>query len=121
MSSPWTPAPAPRTTARPPDRRLTATARARTIRSSTGWCGPQVILVTFTSPDRVRDVIHTFNADGFDALHPEYKGGRHVRNPVSGEAKLTTNRTDERGSRGSRYGIGRCGSKYRRTDSDRSG
>nr|WP_245236029.1 helix-turn-helix domain-containing protein [Streptomyces durhamensis] len=33
--------------------------------------------VTFTSADRVRDVIHNFNADGFEALYPKYKGGRH--------------------------------------------
>jgi hypothetical protein len=26
--------------------------------------------VTFTSPDRVRDLIHNFNADGFDSLQP---------------------------------------------------
>ncbi|GAA2361623.1 hypothetical protein SVIO_108970 [Streptomyces violaceusniger] len=32
--------------------------------------------VTFTSADRVRDVIHNFNADGFDSLYPKYKGGR---------------------------------------------
>jgi transposase len=32
--------------------------------------------VTFTSPDRVRDVIHNFNADGFTSLYPKYKGGR---------------------------------------------
>jgi hypothetical protein len=32
--------------------------------------------VTFTSPDRVRDVLHNFNADGFDALYPRYAGGR---------------------------------------------
>jgi len=32
--------------------------------------------VTFTSPDRVRDVIHNFNADGFDSLRPKYGGGR---------------------------------------------
>ncbi len=32
--------------------------------------------VTFTSPDRVRDVIHNFNADGFDSLYPRYAGGR---------------------------------------------
>ncbi|MEV8517640.1 IS630 family transposase [Dactylosporangium sp. NPDC051484] len=32
--------------------------------------------VTFTSPDRVRDVIHNFNADGFDSLYPRYRGGR---------------------------------------------
>ena len=32
--------------------------------------------VTFTSADRVRDVIHNFNADGFDSLAPKYAGGR---------------------------------------------
>ncbi|WTP19765.1 helix-turn-helix domain-containing protein [Streptomyces sp. NBC_00203] len=29
-----------------------------------------------TSGDRVRDVIHNFNADGFDSLYSKYKGGR---------------------------------------------
>ena len=32
--------------------------------------------VTFTSADRVRDVLHNFNADGFDSLVPKYGGGR---------------------------------------------
>lgn len=32
--------------------------------------------VTFTSADRVPDVIHNFNADGFDSFTPKYKGGR---------------------------------------------
>ncbi|GEM_PF-3373679 len=32
--------------------------------------------VTFTSPDRVREVIHNFNVDGFDSLYPRYRGGR---------------------------------------------
>jgi transposase len=32
--------------------------------------------VTFTSQDRVRDVLHNFNLDGFDALYPCYRGGR---------------------------------------------
>ncbi len=31
--------------------------------------------VAFTSPDRDRDVIHNFNADGFDCLVPRYAGG----------------------------------------------
>ncbi|WUT07953.1 helix-turn-helix domain-containing protein [Streptomyces sp. NBC_00704] len=30
----------------------------------------------FTSDDRVRDVLHNVNADGFDSLYPKYKGGR---------------------------------------------
>ena len=32
--------------------------------------------VTFTSEDRVRDVLHNFNLDGFDSLYPRYGGGR---------------------------------------------
>ena len=32
--------------------------------------------VTFTSEDRVRDVLHNFNLDGFDSLYPRYAGGR---------------------------------------------
>ena len=32
--------------------------------------------VTFTSPDRVREVINNFNTDGFDSLYPRYAGGR---------------------------------------------
>ena len=36
----------------------------------------QIAQVTFTSPDRVRDVLHNFNLDGFDALCPRYHGGR---------------------------------------------
>ncbi|MFF3420664.1 IS630 family transposase [Streptomyces sp. NPDC002698] len=65
----------------------------RIIRRGTGsvvtWRRAQMVLlsaqgmpvvriaeVTFTSADRVRDVIHNFNADGFDSLYPKYKGGR---------------------------------------------
>ncbi|MCX5562357.1 helix-turn-helix domain-containing protein [Streptomyces sp. NBC_00038] len=32
--------------------------------------------VTFSSADRVRDVIHNFDTDGFDSLYPKYKDGR---------------------------------------------
>jgi hypothetical protein len=32
--------------------------------------------VTFTSHDRVRDVLHNVNLDGFDSLYPRYAGGR---------------------------------------------
>ena len=32
--------------------------------------------VVFSDPDTVRDVIHNFNRDGFDALYPRYAGGR---------------------------------------------
>ena len=36
----------------------------------------QIAQVTFTSPDRVREVLHNFNLDGFDSLYPRYRGGR---------------------------------------------
>jgi hypothetical protein len=32
------------------------------------------VVVAFTSEDRVRDVIHNVNADGFSSLYPRYKG-----------------------------------------------
>ncbi|MDQ2852598.1 MAG: IS630 family transposase [Actinomycetota bacterium] len=32
--------------------------------------------VTFTSADRVREVVNNFNDDGFDSLYPKYAGGR---------------------------------------------
>ncbi|MGI8595625.1 MAG: helix-turn-helix domain-containing protein, partial [Solirubrobacteraceae bacterium] len=44
--------------------------------SAQGMDPSHVARVTFTSPDRVRDVIGNFNADGFDALYPRYRGGR---------------------------------------------
>ena len=37
---------------------------------------PEIARVTFTSQDRVRDVLHNFNLDGFDSLYPRYAGGR---------------------------------------------
>ena len=60
----------------------------RIIRRGTGsvvtWRRAQMVLlsargmpvgkiaeVTFTSADRVRDVLHNFNADGFEALYPK--------------------------------------------------
>jgi Winged helix-turn helix len=44
--------------------------------SAQGMDPAKIAQVTFTSPDRVRDVIHNFNDDGFDSLYPRYKGGR---------------------------------------------
>lgn len=44
--------------------------------SAQGMGTSQIAEVTFTSPDRVRDVLHNFNADGFDSLRPKYAGGR---------------------------------------------
>jgi transposase len=37
---------------------------------------PAIAKIAFTSEDRVREVIHNFNKDGFDSLAPKYSGGR---------------------------------------------
>ena len=37
---------------------------------------PAIARIAFTSEDRVREVIHNFNTDGFDSLAPKYAGGR---------------------------------------------
>src|SRR5512144_2502691 len=44
--------------------------------SAQGMDAGQIAQVTVTSPDRVRDVLHNFNTDGFDSLRPKYAGGR---------------------------------------------
>ncbi|WP_225858577.1 IS630 family transposase [Rhodococcus wratislaviensis] len=44
--------------------------------SAQGMPVPKIAEVCFTSADRVRDVIHNFNTDGFDSLYPKYAGGR---------------------------------------------
>ena len=44
--------------------------------SAQGMDVARIAEVTFTSADRVREVIHNFNADGFAALYPRYRGGR---------------------------------------------
>jgi len=44
--------------------------------SAEGMDAAGIAKVTFTSVDRVRDVIHNFNADGFESLRPKYAGGR---------------------------------------------
>jgi transposase len=65
----------------------------RVVRRSSGsvvtWRRAQMVLlsvqgmdvagiakVTFTSPDRVREVLNNFNEDGFESLYPKYSGGR---------------------------------------------
>ncbi|QKW54063.1 IS630 family transposase [Streptomyces buecherae] len=44
--------------------------------SAQGMPVTKIAEVSFTSADRVRDVIHNVNADGFDSLYPKYSGGR---------------------------------------------
>lgn len=56
---------------------VTYGARGRAWPSSAqGMPVARIAEVTFTNTDRVRDVIHNFNADGFDSLRPKYSGGR---------------------------------------------
>ena len=43
--------------------------------SAQGMDVPKIASVAFTSPDRVREVIHNFNDDRFDLLYPRYWGG----------------------------------------------
>src|SRR5437870_7815790 len=44
--------------------------------SAQGMSVAQIAELAFTSEDRVRDVLHNYNADGFDSLYPRYAGGR---------------------------------------------
>ncbi|MCX5215389.1 IS630 family transposase [Kitasatospora sp. NBC_00240] len=44
--------------------------------SAQGMDVPGIAEVSFTSADRVRDVLHNFNTDGFASLYPKYGGGR---------------------------------------------
>jgi transposase len=44
--------------------------------SAQGMDVAQIAKVAFTSPDRVREVLHNFNDDGFASLEPKYSGGR---------------------------------------------
>jgi transposase len=44
--------------------------------SAQGMPPAKIAEVTFTSADRVRDVIRNFNDDGFASLYPRYSGGR---------------------------------------------
>jgi transposase len=61
--------------------------RAQMVLLSAQGMDPAAIAkVTFTSADRVRDVIHNFDADGFDSLRPKYAGGRP---PKFGPAQRT--------------------------------
>ncbi len=56
--------------------------------SAQGMDPAQIARVTFTSADRARDVIHNFNADGFDALYPRYRGGRPPKYSAAERAEI---------------------------------
>jgi hypothetical protein len=47
----------------------------RALLSAHGLDATAIAKVAFTSQDRVRDVIHNFNADGFTSMYSGYKGG----------------------------------------------
>ncbi|MCW8122705.1 helix-turn-helix domain-containing protein [Streptomyces anthocyanicus] len=42
--------------------------------SAQGMRVAKIAEVSFMSADRVRDVIHNFDTDGFDSLCPKYRG-----------------------------------------------
>ena len=56
--------------------------------SAQGMDPMQIARVAFTSPDRARDVIHNFNADGFESLYPRYRGGRPPKYSESQRAEI---------------------------------
>jgi transposase len=57
--------------------------------SAQGMPVAKIAEVTFTSPDRVRDVLHNFTADGFDSLYPRYAGGRPPKFDLKQRAEIT--------------------------------
>ena len=55
---------------------------------------PAIAKVIFTSEDRVRAAIHTFNADSFDSLYPATRGppsGVHTRAASGDQAPRNNN------------------------------
>src|SRR3954463_14063722 len=56
--------------------------------SAQGMPVAKIAEVTFASPDRVRDVLHNFTADGFDSLYPRYAGGRPPTFDLTQRAKI---------------------------------
>ena len=56
--------------------------------SAQGMDAAKIAEVTFASADRVRDVLHNFNADGFDSLRPKYAGGRPPKFDLAQRAEI---------------------------------
>ena len=46
------------------------------LASSTGMAAPQIAALVRSDASRARKIIHAFNEQGFDALDPDYRGGR---------------------------------------------
>ena len=60
-------------------------------------------------PDRVRDVLHNFNADGFDSLRPKYAGGRPPKfDPAAARSRSSSSRWLGRPTTGCRSRPGAC-------------
>lgn len=63
--------------------------RAQMVLLSAQGMDPVAIArVAFMTADRARDVVHNFNADGFESLYPRYRGGRPPK--YSDRAQLIT-------------------------------
>src|SRR3954467_10257879 len=56
--------------------------------SAQGMPVAKIAEVSFTSADRVRDVLHNFSADGFDSLYPRYAGGRPPKYDLKQRARI---------------------------------
>jgi Winged helix-turn helix len=68
----------------------------------------QIARVTFTSEDRVRDVLHNGNADGFDSLYPRYRGGRPPRFTLASASRSRRSRSVGRTTTTCRSRPGAC-------------
>lgn len=53
-----------------------------------GYPVQRIAEIGFTSEDRVREVIHNFNRDGFESLAPKYAGGRPAKFDVETRAEI---------------------------------
>ena len=76
--------------------------------SAQGMDVAAIATVTFASADRVRDVIHNFNADGFDSLRPKYAGGRPLKFSPSSARRSSRSRWPARPITGCRSRPGAC-------------
>jgi Winged helix-turn helix len=57
--------------------------------SAQGMDAAAIAKVAFTSEDWIRDVIHNFNADGFDSLYPRPASEECSPRAMSGNATVT--------------------------------
>lgn len=67
--------------------------------------------VAFTGEDRVRDVIHGFNADGFDSLYPRYRGGRTPKSTLPQRREIRKTAQTKPAEHGLPFRPGACRSR----------